>query len=286
MRLFRNIIIAVAAIMAVASCDFVYGLIHDDEVVARIGKQMLYRSELDEYVPKGVSPEDSVTIAQQYISLWAKELLFLNMAQTHLSKQEADVSKELEDYRRSLLRYRYEQSFVNDRLDTVVTESELSEYYEAHKEMFKLEMPVVKARFLDVMPDSPNFQTLRKKLSSSDPEDLAVVDSLSFISAIRYEDRSSEWVSMIDFARNFGLDYVTVLSKLRSDGYVEIPDENKDLKIGYVCSMLKPGATAPLDYCQKRVRDIIISNRKHDLLNTLEQELLDNALANEDLIIY
>lgn len=286
MRLIRNMILAVAAVMAVASCDFVYGLIHDDEVVARLGRRMLYKSELDAYVPKGVSEEDSTAIAQQYISLWAKELLFLDMAQTRLSKQQTDVSAELEDYRRSLLRYRYEQSIINDRLDTVVADSELQDYYSSHKEMFVLESPVVKARFLDIMPDSPNYQTLRKKLASSDPSDAALVDSLAFISAIRYEDRSSEWVSMIEFARNFGLDYVTVLSKLRGDGYIEIPDENKNLKIGFVCSMLKPGATAPLDYCQKRVRDIIISNRKHELLNTLEQELLDEALANEDLIIY
>lgn len=286
MRLFRNIIVALVAVSAVASCDFVSGLIHDDEVVARLGKQMLYKSQLDAYVPKGLSEEDSTAIAQQYISLWAKELLFLNMAQTHLSKPEADVSKELEDYRRSLLKYRYEQRVLTERLDTVVADTSVAAYYESHKDMFKLEVPIVKARFLDIMPDSPNFKVMHKKLSSSDPDDLAEVDSLSFISAIRYEDRSDEWVSMTEFARNFNLDYGTVLSKLRSDGYVEIQDENNDLKIGYVCSMLRPGNTAPLEYCRKRVRDIIVSNRKHELLATLEQELLDEALANEDLIIY
>lgn len=286
MRLFRNIILVVATVMAVSSCDFIYSLIHDDEVVAKLGRQMLYRSELDAYVPKGVSPEDSTAIARQYISLWAKELLFLDVAQTRLSKQEADVSGELEDYRRSLLKYRYEQRVVSERLDTVVTDDELASYYESHADMFRLEVPIVKARFLDIMPDSPNFQTLRKKLASSAPEDLAIVDSLSFISAIRYEDKSGEWVSMTDYSRNFGTDYGSVLAKLRPDGYIEIPDENSDLKIGYVCSILRAGKTAPLEYCQKRVRDIIISNRKHELLNTLEQELLDEALANEELIIY
>lgn len=286
MRLFRNIIIVVAAMAVVASCDFVPRLIHDDEVVAKLGRQMLYRSQLDAYVPKGISPEDSAAIAGQYISLWAKELLFVNMAQDRLSKTESDVSTELEDYRRSLLKYRYEQRVLNERLDTIVADTSIAAYYDSHRDMFKLDVPVVKARFLDIMPDSPNFKILRKMLASSDPEDVAAVDSLSFISAIRYEDRSSEWVSMTDFSRNFGLDYGSVLSKLRPDGYIEIPDENSDLKIGYVCAILKPGTVAPLDYCRKRVRDIIISNRKHDILNNLEQELLDEALANEDLIIY
>ena len=269
-----------------AGCRFVSGLIHDDEVVAELGKDRLYRSQLEAYVPKGVSPEDSASIASQYINMWAKEILFVKVAQERLSKSESDVSKELEDYRKSLLKFRYEQHYIEDRLDTAVTHSEIEDYYESHKEIFALDVPIVKARFVDIMPDSPNCKEIRKRMSSSEYEDLAKADSLSKISAIRYEDRSEEWVSMVVYARNFGLDYGTVLSKLRGDGFIEVLDDKGDLRLGYVVKMLKPGTVAPVDYCEQRVRDIIISNRKRDLLSTLEQDLLNDALAREELIIY
>ena len=81
-------------------------------------------------------------------------------------------------------------------------------------------------------------------------------------------------------------DYVTLLSKLRPDGYITMEDGQGDVKIGYVCQLLKPGATAPLAYCEGRIRDIVISNRKHALLASLEQDLLKNALDQEKLIIY
>ena len=280
-------ILACALLLSLASgCRFFSELIHDDEVVAELGRNRLYRSQLESYIPKGVSPEDSAAMASQYITTWARELLFVEVAQERLSKSESDVSKELEDYRKSLLKFRYEQHYVEDRLDTTVTNAEIESYYESHKELFILDVPVVKARFLDMMPDSPNYKEIRRKMSSDEYADLAAADSLSKVSAIRYEDRSDEWVSMIAYARNFSLDYGTVLSKLKGDGFIEIKDDRGDIKLGYVVKILRAGTLAPLEYCEQRVRDIIISNRKRDLLTTLEQDLLNDALAREQLIIY
>ena len=46
-------------------------------------------------------------------------------------KAKKGVDKELEAYRRSLLRYRYEQRYINDRLDTLITPAQLEEYYKS-----------------------------------------------------------------------------------------------------------------------------------------------------------
>ena len=102
------------ALLAV-SCQMVHRVtdsaaeLFGDAVVARVGDHRLMRSELAEYIPAGVSSEDSLGLAQQYIKAWAEELLFLDMAESRLSKEEQDVSKELEEYRRTLLKYRYEE---------------------------------------------------------------------------------------------------------------------------------------------------------------------------------
>ena len=113
------------ALLAV-SCQMVHRVtdsaaeLFGDAVVARVGDHRLMRSELAEYIPAGVSSEDSLALAQQYIKSWAEELLFLDMAESRLSKEEQDVSKELEEYRRTLLKYRYEERYINERLDTLI----------------------------------------------------------------------------------------------------------------------------------------------------------------------
>ena len=274
------------ALAMLTSCEFVSGIIHDDDVVARLGNRKLYRTELEAFVPKGISAEDSAKLALQYINTWATDQLYSDIAQQQLSKEEQDVSAELEDYRRSLLKYRYEQRYVNERLDTVVVNSEIDEYYDSHQNLFVLDVPIVKARFLDIMQDSPNLELIKDKMSSDKIEDLEQVDSLTYSSALRYEDNSERWVDMVTFARNFGTDYGTLLSKLDKKGFIEIPDERGDIKIAFICEMQKVGELAQLDYCKDRIKDIIISTRKQTLLSNLEHELLTDALDKETLIIY
>ena len=277
---------ALAALaLATASCGFVGGLLHDDDVVARLGGRKLYRSQLESFIPAGTSEEDSTRLASQYINTWATEQLFQDVALRQLSKTELDVTDELEDYRRSLLKYRYEQRFINERLDTVVARSEIEDYYEAHKDLFVLRMPIVKARFLDIMQGSPQLETLKKKMSSKDYKDLAEADSIAYTAALKYEDRSDDWQDIMDYARNFGVDYGTLLSKLQPGGFVEIQDDRGDVKIGYVTQIVRQGV-APLDYCESRIQDIIVSARKHELLVTLERDLLNDALEHKQLIIY
>ena len=274
------------ALAMMTSCEFVSGLIHDDEVVARLGARKLYKTELDAFIPKGVSAEDSSKLALQYINTWATEQLYADIAQQQLSKEEQDVSDELEDYRRSLLKFRYEQRYVNERLDTVVLNSEIDDYYHSHADLFTLEVPIVKARFLDIMQDSPNLEVIKDRMSSSDIEDLEMADSLAYSSALRYEDSSEKWVDMVTFARNFGTDYGTLLSKLDKNGFIELPDERGDVKIAYICDIQRVGELADIDYCRNRIKDIIISTRKQSLLSNLEKELLSDALDKESLIIY
>lgn len=282
MKRLLYISICIATLLSMASCEAVRSFIHDGEVVAKVGNHKLYRSDLDEQMPRGLSPEDSIALAEQQINAWAMEQLFIDMADAQLSKEEKDVSGELEAYRRSLLRYRYEQRYVNERLDTVITDSEIERYYETHQDMFKLEFPILKARYVDIMQDSPNMDVIRKKMSSDTFEDLAEVDSLAYASAIKYLDWSDKWVESVTLAREFDTDYASMLAGIKNS-YIESKQERGDVKIAYIIDVQKSGSLAPLDYCESRIRNIILSNRKHAILSTLEQDLLDDALSKNKI---
>lgn len=284
MRLTRIPALALFLVVLV-SCQALRDFVHDDDVVARVGTHRMYLSDLREMLPSGLSPEDSVHMADQFIRSWASEQLYLDMATEQLSKEEMDVTKELETYRSSLLRYRYEQRYVNERLDTTVSHTEIEQYYNDHKDIFMLDVPILKGRFVDIMEDSPNYDVIRRKMSSVKYEDIAETDSLAYSSALRFLDFSDTWTDAVTLAREFGMDYGTMLSR-KKDSYIEVHEERGDAKIAYILDILKEGSLAPIEYCEERIRDIIISNRKHRLLSTLEQDLLEDALAKEKLVIY
>lgn len=271
--------------LALCSCKVISNLIDDDQVVAKVGDEKLYRSDVAAYIPDLVTGEDSIRMAEQFINSWAVEHLYLDMAERQLSEEEMDVTDELESYRRSLLKYRYEQHYVNERLDTLITPEQVSSYYDEHKADFVLQRPVLKVRFVDVMKDSPNRDAIIKMMTSDKIADLERADTLAASSALRYFDRSDTWMDAAELAREFGIDYLSMLSRMEGR-YIKIENEGTgELKVAYVLDIIRDGA-APLDFCSESIREIILSGRKHKLLTGLEQDLLEDALERKTFVKY
>ena len=280
--------IAVIVLLAMTSCETVTSFVRElryGQLVAKVGSHRLYASELASYIPDSASPEDSTRLALQYINTWASDQLFTDVAERELSKSEKNVDSELEDYRHSLLKYRYEQKYVNQRLDTAVTKAQIEKYYDDHAENFKLSLPIAKAVYMNISADSPNLEIIKKKMRSDKPEARIEADSIAFSSAFRYTDFGDRWVDLVKLSREVGTDYGTLLSQVR-DGYAELPDGNGNLNIVYFFSLMRAGQTGPVEYFEEQIRDIILSTRKQALLSRLERDLIENARNQENFVIY
>lgn len=255
------------------------------EVVARVGDHKLHRSQLEAYIPAGVSAQDSAALAQRFILSWAEDLLMLDMAEEQLSKEEKDVQQELEEYRRTLLKYRYQELYINQRLDTLVTDEEMTRFYQENPAKFRLERPLVKARYMIIPADSRSLKSLRKKMSSDDDAEVLEADELAAKVAIKYVDAADTWMDVIVLAQELGTDYVSLLSSVRNH-FAEWKDDAGNVHLAYIVDMVQAGRTAPQEYCTDRIRDLILSARKHQMQKGLEQDLLEDARKNNKFVIY
>lgn len=278
-------VIILFVLPAVSSCRAISSFLTDSEVVAQVGTDKLYRSDLDKIIPKGMMPEDSVRMARQYIHTWASDQIFLKVAMEQLSKAERDVTLELEDYRKSLLKYRYEQLYVNERLDTSVTMENIEQYYESHKDKFILDRPIVKARFLNIAEDSPVLPQIRKRMSSSEAGDLVEADSLAFSSAVKFTTWADRWIDVNVLAGEYMTGYESLLASV-SRGWIEKVDTLGQKRLTYISDMINKGQPAPVEFCEQKIRDIIISSRKQELVQNLERDLLNDACENGQFKIY
>ena len=275
----------ITILFLLTGCQAIQSFIHDDKVVARVGKHKLYESEVNAYIPSGVSIADSTNLALQYINTWATDIIFSDMAQSQLSKTERDVTAELEAYKRELLRFRYEQRFIGDRLDTLVTEDQMLDFYEKHKNLFTLDRPILKVRFVDILKNMDKKDQIIRLMSSNRPKDMDEVEGLANKYAIKYFDKSYEWMDAAVLAREFGTDYGQMLAKM-NQSYIRMESEDAaDIKVAYVREIRRSGV-APFDFCTDRIREYILSGRKHDLLVALEQSLLKGASDDGQFVIY
>ena len=284
MRRIVLILIIGIVLSTLTSCRAISSFLSKEEAVAEVGSARLYRSDLNAVIPKGIAYEDSVRLAKSYINTWALDQVFLSIAEEQLSKSEKDVTKELEDYRTSLLKFRYEQLYVNERLDTAVSDDKVEEYYEAHKDKFVLRRPLVKARFLKISAESPTLKELKKKMSSDEVNDLFDADSLAYSSALKFEIWQNNWVDIALVASELGMDYTSVLASMKGK-WVEKTDTTGIMTVAYISEIISEGHTAPIEYSTPSIKDMIISARKQQLVSTLERDLLNEARENGQFVI-
>lgn len=269
---------------AFVSCRAISDFFGNDPAVASVGKSRLRLSELRSVIPDGISPEDSARLASGYISTWALDKVFLEIAEKQLPKSEKDVAKELEDYRTSLLKYRYEQQYVNERLDTSVTDDEVLDFYERNPEKFVLRRPVVKARFMSIPSESPMLKPIMAKMSSSDAGEVVEADSMAFSSAFRFTTWNDSWIDVSVLAREFGTESASVMLSVRP-GWIERTDTSGVTNVAYVSQMTEAGRPAPIDFSTPLIKDMIISARKQSLIYDLERDLLNDARDNGQFVI-
>ncbi len=280
----NRIVLIIIAALLVGSCTL-YETVTKGEKVAQIGRAALYKTDIEKIIPKGIAPEDSTAIAGQYIDSWAIRQLMLQKAEEQLPKSEKDVAQLLEDYRMQLLIFRYENKFVEERLDTTVSVRERQEYYNAHPGSFEGKMGVFKGRLVQMQNSSPNLQIMRKLAQGREIEDLEELEELAYNSAYKYSNYNNNWADLNILAKETGATLEELQQLMaKQKGVVEVKD-SVYTNIIQVLDYVAPGEVTPFEYNSEKIKEIIISKRKQEILADLQRDILEDALNNNKLKI-
>lgn len=280
----HRIICIIIAALLVCSCTL-YDSVTKGEKVAQIGRAALYKTDLEKVIPKGINSADSAALAKQYIDSWAIKQLMLQKAEENLPKSERDVAQLLEDYRTQLLVFRYENKYVEERLDTIVSNKEREDYYNQHPDSFTGKNGVFRGRFVKMQNSSPNLQIMRKLAKSRETDDLEALEQLAYNSAYKYSNFNENWVDLNIVAKELGIPLEELQAKMaRREGVVEITD-TVYTNLLQVFEYVQPGDVTPFEYNSEKIKEIIISRRKQELLSNLQRDILLDALNNNKIKI-
>ena len=120
--------IGLILLLALFSCQNSDG--DDDKIIAAVYDKVLYQSDLQSVVYEGISRSDSIVRTKAFIDNWIRQQLLLHQAETSFDESELDFSKQIEDYRNSLIIYKYETQYIEKNLDTVISDIEITRYIE------------------------------------------------------------------------------------------------------------------------------------------------------------
>ena len=266
------------------SCQLFEESNHSD-AVARVGDDFLYRSDLESILVPNLSKEDSATIAYNYIYNWARKRLVLRRAELNLSENEKDVDRLVEEYRNSLVRSLFEKKLIAEYLDTAITTSQIEQYYNENKQNFELKENIVRVEYYKFDPQTPDLSKFKNWFRSGREADKEKRTEYAFNYAAEHYLNDSTWISYTDLISRVPLQAYNQEQFLRNNRYVEINDSTAVYFI-QILEYKTENNHSPLEYVYPTIKNIILHQRKLDLIKEMENRLYEDAQKRNEFEIY
>ncbi|MBK8883514.1 MAG: hypothetical protein IPN67_14335 [Bacteroidales bacterium] len=254
--------------------------------VAEIDNVVLYYDEIPQLIQKGINEPDSAAIIQNYINKWAKRELLLKKAEENLAPDmKADIARQLEETRSNLVIYQYQRQMMLEKMDTVIAETELENYYSANEKSFLLNSNIVKALFIKLPLETPDLDKVRRLYRSNNQDDLQQLESYCFQFAEKFDDFSEEWIPMTRLSVELQQDIDSEENFLRRTTFFETSDSSSVYLISIRDYRLRT-TLAPYEYVKNDIKRIIWNTRRFDFIQSLENGIYNDALKENSFKIY
>ena len=142
--------------LLIVSCDYLPTIkekTSEDPPIARVNDKLLFKEDIQNLFISGVSEQDSILIIKNYIDSWAKQQLLLHQAEINLKRKSLEFEKLVEDYRSTLYINAYKEALVSNKLDTIVTDAQVKQFYLSNHENFKLNEELVQLKYIHLNND-------------------------------------------------------------------------------------------------------------------------------------
>ena len=266
-------------LLVLISCDF--NKINENNYVARVGEEFLDYSYLNDQIPKNISIEDSVELANKIISDWATSKLLLQNAQNNLNDNEKEsIDEKSKKYRDNLILSDYKNKISKNNPDTIVTDNEIKVFFENNSKNFALYDEIVQGRYLKLNKNSYNINEIKRRFNRFNIADRYFFDSIS-IQLLNYSFNDSIWINKNLFFNKIPTLNNDEIQRIVKNNLFYIKEDSLALYLIKINNYQKANDYAPLDYIYGRIRELISNRKRIDYLIKIEKELIEDALIKK-----
>lgn len=243
-----------------------------------VNGQYLYRSTLDS-LTVGLSSEDSLRMAQQYISQWTKDILEYDKAK---ARTKNDLEKLVEEYRRALYVQAYEQQLIERHMPKAVPDSVVTQVYEQMPNRFLLDESIVKGILVVVPKDARDIAKLRGWMAK---EKLDEIEKYAYQNASGYELFADKWLTTTDLLAHIPAERAEMENMLKAKNQIEVTDSLKTYVLQVTEKHLR-GEQMPMEYARPEIEKIVLYERQVDFLNKEREKLYNEAIQDQKIKFY
>ena len=270
-----SLLIGIALLTLLTGCDY-FQKNTNEVVVAECYGKYLYESDLKGIVPEGASIMDSIQHVSTYIDSWIRKQTLVHQAESNLDMEELNLKKQLDDYRNSLVIYAYESQLISQKLDTVVSEDEIAQYYAQNKEDFQLRNTMVRVAYVILPEDNEQKADFKKLMSAPDTLLLQDIDLLATQNAAKSHLDVDHWMRLDELTRIVPIEIFNAESFLKKSKFVSFDMNESTYMVRFVDYLLEE-STSPLELVRTNIKDVILAQRKQDMIEKMRISVYDKA---------
>ena len=252
----------------------------------------LYLSTLDS-LTLGLSGEDSLRVAQQYINQWAKDVvLYEEVRSKRADLGSAEIDRMVEDYRRALYTQAYEQYLVARRMPKTVSDSAALQIYTRMPERFILNESIIRGILVIVPPDAPKIDKLRKWLgevkgTNTDVkgETLDNIEKYAYQNASGYQLFTDRWMTTTEIMTYVPIERNDLENQLKTKNRIEVTDSTKTYLLQVTDKHMR-GENMPIEYARPEIEKIVLNARQVEFLQKERERLYNEAIQSGKVIFY
>lgn len=273
-----------AFVVLFPACEFLQEEEVVREPVARVHDQYLYETDLEPLFQGTLSPEDSLQLRENFILDWVRQQLILQKALSELPEEQQDKQQELKEYYHSLIRYEYDQHLVRQRLDTMVAEDEIRQYYEEHRQNFLLKTNIIKFLYLKVPVEAPSLEKVKAWYKEPEQyEDSLLNYAVQYAANFNLDTRN--WYAFDDILKEVPIETYDQEHYLQNHNHIELQDSSF-LYLINILGFRVHNEVSPLDYERENIRDLILRHRSTGIIKGMERQALEEGRSQNFYEIY
>ncbi len=279
-----GIIIGFLLLSLLTACDY-FQKSSKEVVVAECYGKYLYESDLEDLVPEGTPILDSIQRVSNFIDSWVRRQVLLHQAENNVDKKALDLDKQMEEYRNSLIVYAYESQLINQKLDTIVSDEEIEEYYEQNKEDFQLRNTMVRVAYVIMQGDSKQVANLKKLMSDPDTLMLQNIDiQATYYAAKSYLD-VDQWMRLDELTNIIPIQIFNAESFLKKNKFVCFDANDYTYMVRFVDYLMEE-STSPLEMVSDNIKTVILAQRKQALIEKMQTSIYEKAKKEKAFEVY
>lgn len=243
-------------------------------VLAQAGNHYLYAHDVHNLPLQGV---DSLSYLQEYVESWVLSELMLAYAAQQARLNMSELEEKIRAYRKALVQYVLEKQYLVTKLNTEVSQQEITAHYEEKAAHFVLSEDILQLLCVKVPRRAKEISRFRRRLKRYPLGSISKIQAYCAEHPMLCMLSDTTWVPLQKVLGSFPETMrVRAEQQLKKQSYFELRDSDYVYLIRVLAHQPR-GTTPPVPYIRQEIIQNILSKRKKDLIKVFRENIWQKA---------